>query len=146
MGKPLGVFNVAVEGVIIRDGKILITQRSFERPHEPGEWEILTGRVDQGESFEEAVRREVMEEVGLEVEVLQPFNTFHFFRGTEKAEHLGVSFVCRYKGGVVKLDTTEQVAFKWATPGEALKLIKNPSIQSSVKKIKQLLEKPVAAV
>jgi len=141
MGKPPGVFNVAVEGVIIRDRKILITQRSFERPHAPGEWEILTGRVDQGESFEEALKREVMEEVGLEVEVLQPFNTFHFFRGPEKAEHLGVSFVCSYKSGDVKLDKTEQIDFKWATPEEALKLIKDPSIQSSVKKVRQLLEK-----
>jgi mutator protein MutT len=111
MGKPPGVFNVAVEGVIIRDRKILITRRSFERPHAPGEWEILTGRVDQGESFEEALKREIMEEVGLEVEILQPFNTFHFFRGQEKAEHLGVSFVCKYKSGEVRLDKTEQIDF-----------------------------------
>ncbi|MFA6013225.1 MAG: NUDIX domain-containing protein [Desulfobacteraceae bacterium] len=143
MGKPPGVFNVAVEGVIIKDGKILITQRSFERPHAPGEWEILTGRVDQGEGFEEALKREVMEEVGLEVEVLQPFNTFHFFRGQEKTEHLGVSFVCRYKGGNVKLDKTEQIEFKWTTPDEALKLIIDPSIQSSVTKVKQLIEKGI---
>jgi mutator protein MutT len=139
MGKPPGIFNVAVEGVIINDGKILITQRSFERPHAPGEWEILTGRVDQGESFEEALNREIMEEVGLKIEVLQPFNTFHFFRGPEKVEHLGVSFVCRYKGGEVKLDKTEQINYKWATPEEALELINDPSIKSSIKKVKLLL-------
>jgi 8-oxo-dGTP diphosphatase len=138
MGKPPGVFNVAVEGVVIKDGKMLITQRSFERPHAPGEWEILTGRVDQGETFEEAVKREVTEEVGLDVEVMEPFNTFHFFRGSEKAEHLGVSFICKYTKGEVKLDKTEQIDFKWVTPEEALELIKDPSIRASVEKVKRL--------
>jgi len=139
MGKPPGVFNVAVEAVIEKDGKVLITQRSFERLHAPGEWEILTGRVDQGETFEEALKREVMEEVNLKVEVFQPFNTFHFYRGPEKAEHLGVSFWCKYKSGEVKLDKNEQIAYKWATPDEALKLIADPSIKSSIEKIRKYL-------
>ncbi len=139
MGKPPGLFNVAVEPVVIRGGKILITQRSFDRPHEPGQWEIITGRVDQGESFEQAAKREVKEEVGLDVEVGDPFNTFHFFRGADKAEHLGVSFVCKYLGGEVVLDTTEQIAYKWATPAEALKLITNPSIRASLAKVQRWL-------
>ena len=139
MGKPPGIFNVAVEAVIVKDGKILITQRSFERPHAPGEWEILTGRVDQGETFEEAVKREVKEEVNLDVLPIKPFNTFHFYRGSEKAEHLGVSFLCQYLSGEVTLDKKEQIAYKWATPEEALALIKDPSIQSSIRKAKAFI-------
>src|SRR3989344_1566631 len=139
MGNP-GIFNVAVEAVIQKDGKIFITQRSFTRSHAPGEWEILTGRVDQGETFEQAVKREVKEEVGLEVKVLQPFNTFHFFRGPEKAEHLGVSFLCQYQSGEVVLDKTEQIDFRWATPQQALRLITDPSIRTSIIKAKSLLK------
>lgn len=140
MGKP-GVFGCAVEAVIVNDGKILITQRSFERSHAPGEWEILTGRVDQGESFEQAAKREVKEEVGLDVDVLQPFNTFHFFRGPEKVEYLGITFLCKYLGGEVVLDKNEQINFKWATPSEALELIKDESIRTTVKKVNNLLNK-----
>lgn len=140
MGNPPGIFNVAIEAVIIKDGKILITQRSFERSHAPGEWEILTGRVDQGETFEEAVRREVMEEVSLVVEPLEVINTFHFYRGEEKAEHLGVSFICKYVSGEVKLDKNEQINFKWATAAEALELIKDKSIRSSIEKARKKLQ------
>ena len=140
MGKPPGVFNVAIEAIIVKNGKILITQRSFERSHAPGEWEILTGRVDQGETFEEAVKREVKEEVGLKVEVLEPINTFHFYRGPEKVEHLGVSFLCKYLGGKVTLDKNEQIDYKWATPEEAEKLIIDKSILSSVKKVRDYLK------
>jgi len=139
MGKPPGIFNVAVEGIVIKDGKILITQRSYDRSHAPGEWEILTGRVDQGETFEEAVKREVKEEVGLEVEVQEPINTFHFYYGPENAEHLGVSFLCKYVSGEVTLDKNEQIGFKWASPEEAEKLIKDKSILSSIQKVKKLL-------
>ena len=139
MGIAPGIFNVAAEAVIIKNGKILITQRSFDRSHAPGEWEILTGRVDQGETFEGAVKREVKEEVGLKVEILQPFNTFHFYRGSEKVEHLGVSFLCKYLSGEVALDKNEQIDYKWATPEEAEKLIIDKSILSSIQKVKKFL-------
>jgi 8-oxo-dGTP diphosphatase len=139
MVKPPGIFNVAVEAVVIHKGKILITQRAFDRPHAPGEWEILTGRVDQGETLEEALIREVNEEVKLVVKPLYPFNTFHFYRGPEKAEHLGISFICEYLSGKVELNDHEQINFKWATAQEALTLIKDPSIRSSIKKAEKFI-------
>ena len=139
MGKPHGTFKVAVEAVIVKEGKILITQRSFDRPHAPGEWEILTGHVEQGETFEEALKREVMEEVGLEVEVGKPFNTFHFYSQHDNVEHQGVSFLCRYKKGKVVLDKDEQIKFKWTTPKEAKKLITDKSILASLDKVEELI-------
>jgi 8-oxo-dGTP diphosphatase len=135
-----GLFYVAVEAIIEKDGKILVTKRAPGRDHAPGEWETLTGRVDQGETFEEAVKREVREEVGLEVEVIQPFGTFHFYRGSEKVEHLGVSFWCKYKAGKVVLDEREQVEYRWVTPSEAMELIKDKSILRAVRKVKRLIE------
>jgi mutator protein MutT len=140
VAKPHGIFKVAVEAVIVKDGKILITQRAFDRPHAPGQWEIITGHVDQGETFQEAAKREVKEEVGLNVEVLEPFNTFHFFSDHDKVEHQGVSFICKYLDGEVKLDNVEQVNFKWATPEEAEKLITDKSILTSVKKVQKYLK------
>ena len=134
-----GVFNVAIEAAIIKDGKILITKRSFERKHAPGEWEILTGRVEQNESFEDALHREVMEEVQLKVKVIAPVNTFYFYRAPDNDEHLGVSFVCGYLLGEVVLDESEQIDFKWATLDEARKLIIDKSILSSIDKVKSYL-------
>ncbi len=139
MWQPPGTFNVAIEAVIIKDGKILITQRSFERDHLPGEWEILTGRVNQNESLEDAAKREVKEEVGLEIEIIQPFNTFHFYRGKERAEHLGVSFICRYVSGDIVLDKNEQIDYKWATPEEAERIITHEGILDSIRKTKAFI-------
>jgi len=127
-----GTFKAAVEAIIEKNGKVLITQRAHDRDHAPGEWEALTGRVEQGESFEDALKREVMEEVGLVVEPVQPFYSFHFFRGADKEEHLGVSYWCKYKSGEVKLEPKEQIAYKWATLEEALALVTDASIRRSL--------------
>lgn len=135
-----GLFNVAVEAIVEKDGLVLIGQRAHHLDQAPGEWETLTGRVEQGESFEDAAKREVMEEVGLIVEVIKPYDTFHFYRGSEKVEHLGVSFWCKYVSGEIVLDTNEQIDFKWLTPDEAIELIKNENIKSSLRKFKELLK------
>lgn len=54
---------------IIQDmqGRILITQRSMEKHWAAGWWEITGGGVSAGETSEEAIVRELAEEVGLDV-------------------------------------------------------------------------------
>lgn len=130
----VGIFRAAVSVLIEKEDKILITKRASTRDHAPGEWEAgITGRVDQGETFEEAALREVKEEVGIKVKLIMPFNTFHFYRGKEKLEHLGVSFRAKHLEGKVVLDTTEQVEHKWATPMEAFLYITDPNVTHELK-------------
>ena len=58
---------VGVGAVIFRGDSVLIARRGT--PPSYGEWSVPGGLVEVGESLEEALRREVMEEVGIEVEV-----------------------------------------------------------------------------
>ena len=55
-------------GVVFRDGKLLITLR-LPDAHLGGLWEFPGGKREPGESFEQCLRRELTEELGIEVEV-----------------------------------------------------------------------------
>ena len=59
------VIEVAA-GLVFRDGKLLITQR-FPGAHCGGLWEFPGGKREPSESFEECLRRELQEELGIEV-------------------------------------------------------------------------------
>lgn len=54
-------------GVVVRDGSILLILRG-QAPSK-GRWSLPGGRLEWGETLVEAVRREVREETGLDVEV-----------------------------------------------------------------------------
>jgi 8-oxo-dGTP diphosphatase len=65
---------VGVGGVIIDDGRALLIRRGTEPLR--GEWSIPGGTLELGESLEEGVARELCEETGLEVRVLELIEVF----------------------------------------------------------------------
>ena len=67
MNKEQTICKIAA-AVIEKDGKILITQRSLKDAH-GGLWEFPGGKVEPGETLEEALKRELYEELEIVAEV-----------------------------------------------------------------------------
>ena len=66
------VVEVAV-GVLIRpDGQFLLTSRPLGKVY-AGYWEFPGGKLEAGESVEQALRRELQEEIGVTIGVVQPW-------------------------------------------------------------------------
>lgn len=57
--------------VVIRDkeGRCLLIKRSAKSRGNPGRWDLPGGKVEKGEDFEAALKREVHEETGLSIEI-----------------------------------------------------------------------------
>ena len=53
-------------GVIERDGQVLVTQRAA-KAHQGGLWEFPGGKLESGESAEQALIRELAEELNIQV-------------------------------------------------------------------------------
>ena len=64
---------IVVAGLMIEDGYILVSQRKEGSPH-GGLWEFPGGKVMEGEEPREALRRELKEELDIEVEVGRIFD------------------------------------------------------------------------
>lgn len=61
-------YHLTVLGVVARtDGRFLITKRVMTKAWAPGWWEVSGGAAMAGEESEDAVKREVLEETGLDV-------------------------------------------------------------------------------
>lgn len=65
---PKGKYMLYVIALIRNpEGKILVTKRSMDKKWAPGSWEIPGGGAAKGETSFEAVRREVLEETGIQI-------------------------------------------------------------------------------
>lgn len=74
-------------GVVIFDtkGRILLQKRSLTKDLQPGYWAISSaGHVSKGETYEQAVKRELIEELGIDVPVIH-LDT-HYFEDEREAE------------------------------------------------------------
>ena len=82
------VLNVRASGIIIHDNKILL-HKNINEEH----YALIGGRVAIGESSEEALKREVMEEIGKEVEVIEGLTTVENFFEMKGSKYYEILFV-----------------------------------------------------
>jgi 8-oxo-dGTP diphosphatase len=122
----IGRFYAGVAALVRypRHNTYLVLKRSADKDFAAGAWECVTGRVDQGESFPEAVHREVYEELGVEVRIDFIIGTTHFYRGEPKPENelVGVLFCCSIDDPAAIKVSPEHSELRWITAEEAERL------------------------
>jgi 8-oxo-dGTP pyrophosphatase MutT (NUDIX family) len=127
--------------------EVLLQLRS--KPKEPakytGSLEIPGGRVDEGETIEEAVRREVLEETGLHVRIVPEslcigqrylydettcsysFRPFTCVQVIGDHSYVGLFVLCRVTGGSLK-DTFEARGHHWISVSSLEQLVREKKI------------------
>jgi mutator protein MutT len=110
---------VGVGAIIIKGEEVLLARRGKEPGY--GEWSIPGGAVNLGERLEEAVIREVCEEVNLAVgvgavvEVLE--RIFHDPEGKVQYHYVLVDFLCEYLSGEEK-PSSDALEVQWVSISE----------------------------
>jgi 8-oxo-dGTP pyrophosphatase MutT (NUDIX family) len=117
----------AMVGALVRrpsDGKYLVLRRSAGKDFAAGAWECITGRVDQGEGFADALRREVYEELGVQVQPDFIVGTAHFYRGEAMPENemVGVQYCCTLEYPDAIRISAEHSEHRWIAAAEAEEL------------------------
>jgi len=125
---PKRAHYVVVTGIVIKDGKYLITKRSDNEKSFPGKWTVPGGKLEAddykkrnadtpaGQWYnicEDLLRREVMEETNLEIKNIRYLTSLVFVR-PDGIPTVVLSLIADYHNGEVKLNE-ESIDHKWVT-------------------------------
>lgn len=136
---------ILVNGLVEKDGKILISQRSWDEPHMPGYWTIPGGKVEKTKGnvwdiLEKTLAAEVKEETGVTIgKNVELVSNNTFIRST--GQHVvALNFLCHWKSGTAKA-LEDTIAVKWVS-SEELSNFKFPEnvkeyIKAGFKRLKQ---------
>lgn len=139
-----GEYHLTVLGVIRRtDGKFLITKRVMTKAWAPGWWEVSGGAAMAGEDSYDAVKREVLEETGLDVSRFEGGYLFTYKRENPGEGDNYFVDVYRFTGDFDENDLTlqeeETDGYMFADPDE-IKAFANEGIFLHYDSIRQAFE------
>ncbi len=121
-----------VAAVIVKDGKIFATQRGYGEFKDG--WEFPGGKIEAGESPEDALKREIKEELATEITPLKLLDTVEY---DYPAFHLSMQcFLCKVVSG--NLSLLEHEAAKWLLPQDLDSVAWLPADLGLIAKLKEL--------
>ena len=122
-----------VAAIIFHDGKIFATQRGYGEFKDG--WEFPGGKIEQGETPEEALIREIHEELDSEIEVGELFDTVEY---DYPQFHLSMDcFLCKLQKG--KLVLKEHEAAKWLSREQLDSVEWLPADKGLIDKLRNIL-------
>jgi 8-oxo-dGTP diphosphatase len=118
MKKGVDYVGVSAGAMIVNDkGEIFLTQRGPQAKNERGCWENPGGSVEFGEKLVDAVKREILEEYGAEIEILKQFPAEDHLIPEESQHWVATTFLAKFKKGQVPriLEPDKCSAIGWFT-------------------------------
>ncbi len=131
-------YVVNVEAAIYKEDKWLIIKRGEGEDHAAGTLSFVGGKVEgdenKGDILEETLKREVREEIGIEIEIVTYIES-HLFKTDDDSSVVDIVFLCKYLSGEPTVSDKGEVAeFNWVRIEEALSNPKTPDwIKDSLK-------------
>ena len=123
-----------VAAIIIDNGKVFATQRGYGEFKDG--WEFPGGKIDAGETSEEALVREIKEELDADVEVRELLGTVEY---DYPKFHLSMDcFICNIKSGDLVLKEHEAAA--WLTKETLYSVDWLPADQGLIEMIKKYMD------
>jgi 8-oxo-dGTP diphosphatase len=118
----------AAGGVVRRDGRIAVVHRPRY-----DDWSLPKGKLDPGETWEEAALREVREETGLECSLGDELSSTRYHDRKGRSKLVRYWLMDPVGGEFVPNDETDEL--RWLTPGEAAALLTYPRDQELAQEI-----------
>lgn len=127
IGKPVGLklANIAIRQeprvgtavIIVKDGEVLVMKRIGS--HGTSTWAFPGGHLDMNESFEECVKRETMEEVGIWIKNIRHYCTTNDVYEDKDMHYVTIVMIADWGGGNTKImEPTKCTELRWVKLNE----------------------------
>ena len=104
--------KVGLGVIVVSDGKVLLGRR--KNAHGGGTWSFPGGHLEKHETFEECAKREVMEEVGIEIDNVLPLAFTNDIFEEEDRHYVTLFFRADYVGGhVINMEPEKCDGWDW---------------------------------
>lgn len=125
-----------------KDGKLFLCKRSNSKTLFPGQFEVPGGHIEFGETLEEGLKREIREELGIEINLGEIFNAFAYLSYNNTAHSVEADYLATMKAPnqEIKLNPEDHTEYKWVTQKEAQEILKdNTEVYKAANKFFRLL-------
>ncbi|MDI3502413.1 MAG: 8-oxo-dGTP diphosphatase [Archaeoglobi archaeon] len=125
----------SVGALIFRNGRLLVIKRG--NPPYAGYWSVPGGKVNWGESLEEALKREIREELLVEIEVEKLagiVESIYREDGEVKYHYIIIDYFCRIVSGE-PVASDDALELRWVTMDELKELDVTPTLLKLLKNI-----------
>ena len=121
------LISVATKSIILLKSKALIIQRSSDAKIDPDIWEFVGGTLEFGESLKECLRREIWEEINIDVEIQELLYATTFIIN-ELRQAVILTYLCTTTSEQIAL-SSEHKNYMWASKDQMKALLAKPIIQ-----------------
>lgn len=125
-----------------KDGKLFLAKRSNSKALFPGQFEVPGGHIEFGETLEEGLKREIREELSIEINLGEVFNAFTYTSYNDTVHSVEVDYLATMKdpNQEIKLNSNDHTEYKWVTQTEAQETLKdNPEVFKAANKFFKLI-------
>ena len=130
------MWGLTVRGICEVNGKILLLKVRSQSSHDAGKWEIPGGKVKKCEFFDDALKREYLEETGLEITIESLYNViqnkYTACKTNEEVKSIQLIMKVTSSGDEVAI-SPEHDEYGWFTGEEVNELIENELLTKAAK-------------
>jgi 8-oxo-dGTP diphosphatase len=115
MKKGIDFIGVGAGALVFnKEGKVLLAQRGPKANNEAGKWDFPGGTVEFGETIEDTLKRELIEELGIEIEIRELLDVVNHILPEVGQHWISPSYIAIHLSGEGKILEPEKcTAFDW---------------------------------
>ena len=137
------LWGLAVRGICEVDDKILLLKVRSKSSHDANRWEIPGGKVKKGEFFDDALRREYLEETGLKITIDSLYgaiqNNYTACKTNEQVK--SIQLIMKVSADVDEISISkEHDDYRWFTKKEVMELFENDLLTKAAKNTLKKIE------